>query len=129
MSPRRARTISPLLILIAEALDATDREERPGQAEALRAFGILARVQIPARGVLAPIDDELYNAIDRIAVAHLNLDDARKALGGALIDIEPFTKRDEIEVAVNHLSAVLDVAYFNAGLAFGITFASLESIT
>jgi hypothetical protein len=128
MSPRRAGAISPLLVLIAEALAADRRQERPGEGAALRELGALARVQVPARGVLAPSDDALYNAIDQIAMSHLDLGIPRKALGAALAGVEPFTKRDEIEVAVNHLSAVLDVAYFNAGLAFGVTFADLRTI-
>lgn len=127
MSPRRAGAISPLLILIAEALDAQPREDRPHEGEALRALGALARLHIPARGVLAPAEDALYNAIDQIAMSHLDLAVPRKALGTALVSVEPYTKRDEIEAAVNHLSAVLDVAYFNAGLAFGVTFADLKS--
>lgn len=126
MSPRRAGGLSPLLVLVIQALEAQDNKERPREAEALRALGELARVQVPTRGVLAPSEDALYQAIDHIATAHLGLAVPRKALGTALIAVEPYTKRDEIEVAVNHLSAVLDVAYFNAGLAFGITFADLR---
>lgn len=127
MSPRRAGAISPLLILIANALDALPREDRPREGEAVRALGALARIYVPARGVLAPTEDALYNAIDQIAMRHLDLAVPRKALGTALVSVEPYTKRDEIEAAVSHLSAVLDVAYFNAGLAFGITFADLRS--
>lgn len=128
MSPRRAGAISPLLILIAEALDAQPRQDWPSEGAALRALGALARTHIPTRGVLAPTEDALYNAIDQIAMTHLDLGVPRKALGAALVDVEPYTKRDEIEAAVNHLSAVLDVAYFNAGLAFGVTFADLKSV-
>jgi hypothetical protein len=128
MSPRRAGAISPLLVIIAEALDADGRRERPGEGAALRAFGALARVQIPARGIFAPIDDELYSAIDRIAADHLEMAALRKALGNTLVTIEPFTKRDEIESVVNEFCAVSDIAYFNAGLAFGITFAELRSM-
>lgn len=127
MSPGRAGGLSPLLVLIIDALEARKNPDRPQEGAALRALGELARVQVITRGVLAPSEDELYNAIDRIATTHLGLGDPRKSLGTALADIEPFTKRDEIEVAVNHLCAVLDVAYFNAGLAFGVTLADLRS--
>lgn len=127
MSPRRAGGLSPLLVVVIEALEAQSNKERPREAEALRALGELALVQIPARGVLAPSEDKLYQAIDRIATAYLGLGDPRNTLGAALTAVEPYTKRDEIEVAVNDLSAVLDVAYFNAGLAFGITFADLRT--
>lgn len=127
MSPRRAGAISPLLVLIAEALDADGRRERPGEGAALRAFGALARTQIPARGVFAPIENDLYTAIDAIANEHLDLATLRKAFGRTLVGIEPLTKLDEIEVAVNEFCAVSDIAYFNAGLAFGVTLAELRS--
>lgn len=79
--------------------------------------------RFPRRGVFARSEEKLYQAVDRVATTYLGRGDARKALGAALTAVEPYTKRDEIEVAVNDLSAVLDVAYFNAGLAFGVTFA------
>lgn len=128
MSPRRAGDLSPLLVLIINALEVRKSKDRPREGEALRALGELARVQIPTRGVLAPSEDELYQAIDQIATTYLGLGAPRKQLGVALTPVEPYTKRDEIEVAVNHLCAVLDVAYFNAGLAFGVTLADLNSI-
>lgn len=128
MSPSRARGISPLLALIVEALELRQNKDRPKEAAALRALGDLALTQVVTRGVLAPTEDELYNAIDRIATTHLGLGAARKQLGNAVAGIEPFIKRDEIEVAVNHLCAVLDVVYFNAGLAFGVTLADLRSV-
>ena len=46
----------------------------------------------------------------------------------ALARIEPLASRDEIEVAVDHVCAVLNIAYFNAGLAFGVTLADLRSL-
>ena len=126
MSSRRAGGLSPLLLLMVEALDARHDKDRPDEGKALRELGALARIKVPARGVLAPTEDELYNAIDQIAMRHLSLGVPRKALGAALLGVEPFAKRDEIEVAVNHLCAVLDVAYFNAGLAFGVTLAEFR---
>ena len=128
MSPSRAGALSPLLVLIINALEARQSKDRPQEGQALRALGQLARVQVLTRGVLAPSEYELYNAIDRIATAHLGLGGPRKALGAALAGVEPFTKRDEVEVAVNDLCAILDVAYFNAGLAFGVTLAELRSM-
>ena len=50
---------------------------------------------------------------------HLSVDDSP-------VGVDQCRWPSEIEAAVNHLSAVLDVAYFNAGLAFGITFADLR---
>lgn len=120
MSPRRAEGISPLLVFIAEALD-TQQKQRPREGEALRALGELARVEVFARGVFAPSEDALYQAIERIATTYLGLGKARKELGDALIAVQPFKRQDEIQDAVNHLCDVLDRAYFNAGLAFGLT--------
>jgi hypothetical protein len=73
-------------------------------------------------------DDQLFDSIDRIAVKHLNLEGAREELNATLARISPLSSRDEIEVAVDQLCAVLNVAYFNAGLAFGITLADLRAL-
>jgi hypothetical protein len=118
---KSARALAPLLSLLIEALKEQETNDRPGEAAALRAFGELALIQVPSRGALAPNDDELYNAIDRIARKHLGLRKASKEFHRATGEIEPFTKRDEVESAANHIRAVSDMAYFYAGLAFGIT--------
>src|SRR5215471_12178375 len=101
MSPGRARDLSPLLLFVIDALDAQDSRERRREAQALRAFGELARVQIPARGVFAPTEDDLYRAIDAIAAKHLGYAMASKALRVKLADVEPFATRDEIATATN----------------------------
>ena len=125
MSRRRekksARALAPLLSRLIEALKEQETRDRPGESAALRAFGELALIQVPSRGALAPNDDELYNAIDRIARKHLGLRKASKEFHRATAAIEPFTKRDEVESAANHIRAVSDMAYFYTGLAFGIT--------
>jgi hypothetical protein len=132
MSRRRekkyARALAPLLRLLIEGLQEQETEDRPGEAAALRAFGELALIQVPSRGVLAPNDDELYNAIDRIARKHLGLRKASKEFHRATGAIEPFTKRDEIESAANHFRTVSDLAYFYTGLAFGVTLAQLSTV-
>lgn len=120
--------ISPLLKLLAESLDARRHPDHPGVAAALAEFGKLARLQIPARGVLPLSDDQLFDAIDRVAIKHLRLEAARKELDAALARVENSQSRDEIEVAVDHVCAVLNIAYFNAGLAFGVTLADLKSL-
>src|SRR5262245_20645993 len=106
MSRRRekksARARAPLLRLLIEALKEQEKGDRPGEAGALRAFGELALIQVPSRGALAPNDDELYDAIDRIARRHLGLRKASKKFFRATGAVEPFTKRDEIESAANH---------------------------
>lgn len=120
--------ISPLLRLLAESADARRSPDHPEVAAALLEFGQLARLQIPARGVLPLSDDQLFDAIDRVAVAHLKLGAAREQLEIALAQLETLSSRDQIEVAVDHISAVLNIAYFNAGLAFGLTLADLRSL-
>ena len=127
MSPRRAGDLSPLLLLVIDALEAQDSRERQREAEALRAFGALARIQIPERGVFAPTEDELYQAIAAVAARHLGLTAATKTYRAALSAVEPFAIRDEVATAANHLRTVSDVAYFSVGFAFGVTFADLMS--
>lgn len=128
MSQHETERISSLLRLLAESLDARRNPDHPEVGAALRELGQLARLQIPARGVLPLSDDQLFDAIDGIAVTHLQLGAARQALNAALGRVEPLSSRDEIEVALDHLCAVLNVAYFNAGLAFGVTLADLKSL-
>lgn len=129
MVPDRAsQRISPLLRLLAEALEARGEASQPQSGAALCELGQLARIQIPVRGALPLSDDQLFNEVDGIAVKYLDLGAVRKALDVALMQVEPPSARDEIEVAVDHLCAVLNVAYFNAGLAFGVTLADLKSL-
>lgn len=119
--------ISPLLRLLADALDARTPSATSGSATLIE-LGRLARLHIPANGVLPLADDKLFDAIDKSAIKHLDLGAMRQALDVALARIDPLATRDELEVAVDQLCAVLNVAYFNAGLAFGVTFADLRSL-
>ena len=119
-------TLSPYLMSVIAALE-QDAAERPGEAQALRAFGELALVQIPRRGVFAPADGELYSPIATIADRHLGLRVSRTAFLDATAAVEPFARRDEIQSAANDFQTVSDLAYFYAGLAFGVTFADLRS--
>lgn len=127
MSDQIRHQISPLLRLLADALDAREGT-RDTQGAALRELGALARLQIPIRGVLPLADDQLFNAIDSVAIRHLDLGGVRETLNAALARVEPLAARDEIEVAVDHLCAVLNVVYFNAGLAFGVTLDDLKTV-
>ena len=128
MSHEGTERVSSLLKLLAESLEARRNPEHPEVALALIELGRLARLQIPARGVLPLSDDQLFDAIDAVAVKHLNLAAAREAMNTAVARIEPLEARDEIEVAVDHVCAILNVAYFNAGLAFGVTLSDLKSL-
>ena len=123
MSSRRAGDLSPLLRGVGAALEAQNSRERQREGHALRAFGELARVQVAARGLVAPTEDELYQAIDVIASRYLGLPAAARALRVKLAAVQPLAKRDAIASAANHVRAVSDQAYFGAGFAFGVTFA------
>lgn len=125
---RTSQRISPLLKLLAEALDARGEAGQPQSGAALCELGQLARIRIPVRGALPLSDDQLFNEVDGIAIKYLDLGAVRAALDASLRQVEPPTSRDDIEVAVDHLCAVLNVAYFNAGLAFGVTLADLKSL-
>lgn len=127
MAESTSERISPLLRLLAEALDASRGADHPRAGAMLCEFGLLARLQIPVRGALPLSDDQLFNEIDMVAIKHLDLAGVRKALDEALTQVDPLATRDEIEVAVDHLCAVLNVAYFHAGLAFGVALADLKS--
>lgn len=120
---KSAGEIPPLLRHLIEVLKEHESRDRPGEAAALHALGQLAVVQIPSRGVFAPNEGELQGAIERIAKEHLGLKGPRKEFFRATAAVEPFVKRDEIESAASHLQTVSDLAYFYAGLAFGVTFA------
>ena len=120
--------IAPLLRLLAEALDARGGADQAHSGAALRELGQLARLRIPVCGVLPLSDDQLFNDIDKVAIDQLDLGPVRQNVDAALARVEPLSARDEIEVAVDHLCAVLNVAYFNAGLAFGVTLADLKSL-
>ena len=125
--PAPTERISPLLQLLAEALEARGHTDDPRMSVALTELGQIARLHIPVRGVLPVSDDQLFDAIEKVAVNHLDLDAIRQTLDAALTAVQPGASRDEIEVAVDHLCAVLNVVYFNAGLAFGVTLADLRS--
>lgn len=125
---RAAERISPLLRLLAEALDARGEGGQPHSGAALCELGQLARIRIPVRGALPLSDDQLFNEVDGVATKYFDLGAAREALDTALKQVEAPSTRDELEVAVDNLCAVLNVAYFNAGLAFGVTLADLKSL-
>ena len=128
MPEPETQRISPLLRLLAEALNARGSADVPRTGVALCELGQLARLRIPIRGVLPLSDDQLFDEIDGVASRHLDLEAIREALDAALANVEPLSARDEIEVAVDQLVAVLNVAYFNAGLAFGVTLSDLKSL-
>jgi hypothetical protein len=127
MPYRRSRTVAvaewpPLRQLVAAA----QSECPPGHAEALSELAALAVRKIPIRGLLDPTasgDDEMFAAIDAIALRHLELARAKAAWRQSLDAAElSFERRDEIERAARQWMDVSDTAYFYTGLAFGLAF-------
>lgn len=99
-----------------------------GHAEALRELTVLALHKVPARGIFEPGsrgEHELFMAIEAVAQTHLELSEARTAwhaaLSAANLSLE---LRDDVERAALQIQNVSDTAYFYAGLAFGLAFAS-----
>ncbi len=132
MSTRRNRQravppLPPLLVrLIHAARQAPDDPfERTGHADALVDLWEWASVMVPVRGVLAPADPEDMKTIQDIAMRHLELRKARKALRKALAAVPSFEERDEIDSARTWVQSVSDDVYYYAGLVCGVTLASL----
>jgi hypothetical protein len=121
--------ISPLLIRVIDAAryaEAHDTEEdRSGHGNALQLLGRFATLVVPARGVLAPAQDDLYKFIDGVTATYLSDSDHRKEFNRLLAKIEPPETRHAIEAVFTQAISASDTAYFYAGLAFGITLADL----
>lgn len=95
---------------------------RSREADALHAFAHLAHITIAAKGVLAPGDNDLIDAVETIAHRHLDKgSDAR--LRQALSRIEPFGLRDPVEAAHTETMLATATAYYYFGLAVGLVFA------
>jgi hypothetical protein len=132
MSRRRStktERLSPVLVRLIEAAeqhgeDAEGREIK-GAARALREFGSVARWVLPIHGVFVPNDNDVSVIIERIATQYLGLKEARAEFRKALEIVEPFDRRDPIESAHGRVRSIAEEAYFYAGLAFGVTLATL----
>jgi len=113
---------------LRQIIRAAERECPSGHAEALGELTALALTKVPSRGIFDPTwrgEHELFAAIESVAQAHLELASARKAwrsaLRAAAMDVET---RDRVERAALQIQSVSDTAYFYAGLAFGLAYAS-----
>jgi len=133
MSRRRADDgdLPPLLIWLIDAAkhSGTDAEggDLGGAPNALREFATLASWALPIHGVFVPNNSDICLEINRVAKAHLGLDEPRREVRRALKVIEAFEQRDAIESAYNHLRSVEDEAYYYTGLAFGIALTRLST--
>lgn len=127
---KKTNQLPALLVRLIRAAEANHFDsEHSANPDVLRACGSLALRIIPAHGVFVPGRDEVSLAIERIAADHLAFREARLEYRAALKTVEPFDKRDAIEVAHSGLMSASDDAYFYAGLAFGITLACLSNST
>lgn len=97
---------------------------RSPEADALRAFAHLAHVTIAAKGVLAPGDSDLVDAIETVARRHLGTGKYDTRLQQALRRIEPFELRDPVETAQTETVLATATAYYYFGLAVGLVFAA-----
>lgn len=134
MSPRltadiKNSDISPLLVRVIDAVryaaSHDTEEDRSGHANALSMLGRLATLVVPARGVLAPVEDDLYKFIDSVSTTYLSDRDHRKEFSRLVAKVEPPETRHAMEATFTQALSDSDTAYFYAGLAFGITFANL----
>ena len=128
-APARTAGLPPLLInVIRSAIRAEHHDphsDRVGQGQALIACGHLATLTVPARGVLAPSDPDLFKAIEMIATKHLDFDEARTAFRQSMERVDHLEERDAIATAHTHVVTISDAAYYYTGLAFGLTLADI----
>lgn len=134
MSRRRSRKdggLAPLLVRLIKAAKHSGEDAEgadiSGAPDALQELGALALWALPIHGIFVPNNPDISFEIERISKTCLGLDDARREFREALKVVEPFAQRDAIESAHSHVRSIDDEAYFYAGLAFGITLASLTA--
>lgn len=75
---------------------------------------------LPTHGLFVPNADRVSVVIDRVAKQRFDLEEARRDLRNALVVVESFEQRDQIESAINRVRAASDEAHFYAGAAFGV---------
>jgi hypothetical protein len=120
--------LPPLVAHVASAAEAERQRSNRlagNHAAALRELSALMALALPARGVLAP-DDELCDAIDRVAARHLERAPAEAQFRAAIARINDLKQRDAVESAHDQLVWISEQAHYYAGLAAGITLASLN---
>lgn len=122
--------LSPLLVHVARAAAHAARHDpharRTGEASTFVQLGHLAGLVVPARGVLAPGDNDLCESIDKIARAHLGHGRACRSFRVGLGRVKSYKTTDAIETAHSAVVSSTAVVYYYTGLAFGLTFSSLS---
>jgi len=129
----RSSTLADWPPVVRHLIRSAELECPRGHADALRELTALAMRKVPARGVFDPTvrgEPDMYDAIDSIARAHLELAAARSAwrtaIKRAALELEA---RDALEQAAMEVQSASDTAYFYAGLMFGVVFVSLSRAT
>lgn len=121
--PHRAGPIAPSVVHLAAVADSAIAGARRGRdAGALRALGRIARVAVPAQGVLFPLENDLTVAIDDVARRHLGQGKADRRFRAALRKVQTFGDRDAIETAHAESLQRTATTYYYAGLAWGLTY-------
>lgn len=130
---REAKSLPPLLVRLIEAAkyagEDAEGADISGAPDALREFGELALWVLPIHGVFVPNNGDISLIVERVAKAHLGLEEAKRECRKTLRVVEDFPQRDAIASAYNHTQSVYDEGYFYAGLAFGITLANLDALS
>ena len=124
----RAVALADLPAPVRRVIRAAERECPRGHAGALRDLTRLAARKAPARGIFDPTirgEEDMFKAIETIADRHLGHRGSRKAWQRAIRRARlELDARDRIERAALEARTVSDIAYFYAGLAFGLTWLS-----
>jgi hypothetical protein len=131
----RARRSRPLVSddwppVLRAILYAAERECPRGHAAALTELAGLALHKVPSRGIFDPAirgEDDLFTAIEAVAMRHLALGDARVAWRASLDEAAlPFERRTEVESAALLVQSASDSVYYYTGLAFGLAWCSVR---
>lgn len=124
----RCADLSPLLVHVACAVAHHMRAQFTvydgDHFAALIALARLARLSVPAHGVIA--SDDLRIEIDRVADRHLLRHVAEKEFVAAIERVKNREKREAIDSAHLKIVELSEFAHYYGGLASGLTLAELS---
>lgn len=125
---RKATSLSPAVerVVRAAAFAARDGDRGRGEAAALANFAQLAQLSVPARGVLAPIDNAVIAAIHAVSSTHLGHDRVTRAFRRSLRRVKAFEVRDAVDTSHTDVLLATATAYYYAGLAWGLTYMDIN---
>jgi hypothetical protein len=128
---KKSRRLPPLLMRLIWAARQV-KEDAGGSdishiPDALMEFGAVAQWGVPAHGAFVATHPDIEVIIGRAAKLRFGGGEAKREFDEAVRIVEDFHQRDEIETAMNGVRAADSDAYFYAGMAWGITLASMPS--